>query len=121
MATSASTVIAAMAARVRREVRYHFERNNAFDPAHAVAYDPPSRMHRRQFDALVGRGILLDTGDGRYWIDRAALRLEEERRRAAAMLDAQDHRRRLVRVDCRRRRGGRNSLSTGRNFPGAGD
>jgi hypothetical protein len=86
MATSASTVIAAMAARARREVSEHFDRNYAYDPAHAVAYDPPTNMHRRQFDSLIGRGILLDTGDGRYWVDRSALRLEEERRRAAAKL-----------------------------------
>ena len=86
MATSASTVIAAMAARARREVSEHFDRHDAYDPAHAVAYDPPTNMHRRQFESLIGHGILLDTGDGRYWIDRAALRLEDERRRAAAKL-----------------------------------
>ena len=86
MATSGATVAAAMAAKARREVREHFEQKEAFGPAQAVAYDPPSRMHRRQFDSLIGRGILLDTGDGRYWLDRNAVRVEEERQRAAAIL-----------------------------------
>jgi hypothetical protein len=86
MATSASTMIAAMVAKARREVREHFEQRNALDIAHAVPYDPPDSMHRRQFDNLIGRGILRETGVGRYWIDREAQRLEEERRRAAALL-----------------------------------
>lgn len=86
MATTAATVAAAMVARARREVREHFEKQDAFDPGHAVAYDPPDSMHERQFDMLVGRGILRDTGDGRYWIDREALRLEEERRKEAMYL-----------------------------------
>ncbi|MFL6729346.1 MAG: hypothetical protein ACJ8D6_10150 [Sphingomicrobium sp.] len=86
MATSGVHLIAAMAAKARREVREHFEVRDAFGPGQAVAYDPPSPMHRRQFDSLVGRAILLATGDGRYWLDRAAVRREEERRRAAAIL-----------------------------------
>jgi hypothetical protein len=86
MATSATTIIAAMAAKARREVRRHFEQKNAFDPRHAAAYDPPDSMHRRQFEHMIGRGILRDTGDGLYWIDREAERIEQERRRAAALL-----------------------------------
>jgi hypothetical protein len=83
MATSAATAIAAMVARARREVREHFDESNAFDPAHAVTYDPPDRMHERQLERLVGRGILRETGGARYWMDREALRLDEERRRRA--------------------------------------
>ena len=83
MATSAGAVIAAVAARARREVREHFEQRDAFDPARAVEYDPPDRMHQRQFEMLVGRGILRETMEGRYWIDREAARLEGERRQAA--------------------------------------
>jgi len=75
-----------MAARARREIREHFERNYAFDPGHAVAYEAPSSMHQRQFDTLVGRGIILDTGSGRYWLDKEAERREDERRQAAAKL-----------------------------------
>jgi hypothetical protein len=86
MATSGVTVIAAMAARARREIRAHFDRTESFDPGRAVAYDPPTPMHRRQFDSLIGRGIVHDAGDGRYWLDREAERLEQERNRAAAIL-----------------------------------
>jgi hypothetical protein len=86
MATTAAHVAAAMSAKARREVRTHFDKNDAFDPAHAVAYDPPTQFHRRQVGSLVGRGILRDTGDGRYWLDRDAERLEAERQRAAAIL-----------------------------------
>ena len=86
MATTATTAVAAMSARARREVREYFDRNNAFDPRHAVSYDPPSPMHRRQFDNLVGRGIVREDSERRYWLDRDAERLEEERRKEAAKL-----------------------------------
>jgi hypothetical protein len=86
VATSGATIAAAMAARARREVREYFDSRNAFDAAHAVPYDPPTRLHRRQFDFLIGRGIARETGDGRYWIDLAMLRLEDERRKAALKL-----------------------------------
>jgi hypothetical protein len=86
MATSASTVIAAAAARARREIREHFEKSNAYDPADAVPFEPSGPMQQGQWDSLVGRGIARPTGDGRYWIDKEAQRLDDERRRAAAIL-----------------------------------
>ena len=85
MATSAASAAAATA-RARREVRHYFEQANAFEPAKAVAYEPPGRLHRAQFDALVGRGIVKVTADRRYWFDREATRADDERRRAAALL-----------------------------------
>jgi hypothetical protein len=86
MATSASTVVAAMAAKARREVRYYFTSRNAFSSASAVPYEPPTRMHRRQIERLLRRGVVKATSDGRFWIDQQALQLEEERRRAQAVL-----------------------------------
>jgi len=86
VATSVGAAAAAVAARAIREIREHFEKHNAFDSEHAVAYDAPDGMHARQRDLLVGRGILRETGDGRYWLDREAMLLDDERRRAAAML-----------------------------------
>ena len=86
MATSAATIAAAVAAKARREVGEHFEHANAFEPTAAVAYDPPGRAHRQQFDSMVGRGIVKITADGLYWFDRDADRAEEERRRAAAVV-----------------------------------
>jgi hypothetical protein len=86
MATGAAAAIAAAVARAKREIRDHFENAGAFDPDSAVSYDPPDHMHERQFELLVGRGVLRPDGNGRYWIDREAERLEEERRRSAAVL-----------------------------------
>jgi hypothetical protein len=86
MATSASTVIAAAAARARREIAEHFEKTNAYSPNDAVAFEPSGPMQKGQWDSLVGRGVARSTGDGRYWIDREAQRLDDERRRAAAIL-----------------------------------
>ena len=86
MATSAATVAAAMAAKARREISEQFERENSFEPDSAVAYDSPDRIHRTQFDTLVGRGIVKITQDGLYWWDKDAERADKERRRAAALL-----------------------------------
>ena len=76
-------IAAALVARARREINEHFETQNAFSPAQAVAYDPPDHIHQRQFDLVVGRGVVQATGDGRYWLDREALRLELEQRQSA--------------------------------------
>lgn len=83
MATTA-TAVAAAVARARREVRGYFEQRDAFDPSRAVPFDPPRRLHRKQLDQLIGRGVVKQTLDGRYWFDKAAYRLELERRSAAA-------------------------------------
>ena len=82
MASTAAAVAAAVA-RARREVRGYFEEHGAFDPAHAVPFDPPKRLHEKQLERMVGRGVVKETMDGRYWFDRAAYRLEQERRAAA--------------------------------------
>lgn len=85
MATGAAAAIAAAVARARREIREHFEGAGAFDPEHAIAYEPTDHIHERQFELLVGRGILRPVGDGRYWIDREAEEMEEQRQRTAAV------------------------------------
>lgn len=83
MATPAGAIIGAAAARARREVRAHFEDAGAFNPNNAVAYDPPSYLHERQFKSLIGQGILKQTGTERFWIDREAVELEAQQRRGA--------------------------------------
>ena len=83
MATSAGAVVAAAAARARREVQEHFEQASAYDPDRAVGYEAPGQMQQRQVDMLLGQGILRKTEDGRYWIDREALQRENERRAGA--------------------------------------
>lgn len=86
MATGAAAAIAAAVARAQREIREHFEASGAFDPASAVPYDPADHMHERQFELLVGRGVIRPEGRGKYWIDREAEQMEQERRRSAAKL-----------------------------------
>jgi hypothetical protein len=86
MATSAGAVIAAAAARARRQIAEFFEGQSAFDPAHAALYEAPDRLHQRQLELLIGRGIVRPLGDGYFWFDREAFRAEQERRQAAAVL-----------------------------------
>ncbi|MFL6727411.1 MAG: hypothetical protein ACJ8FS_12995 [Sphingomicrobium sp.] len=83
MATSAAAIAVAVA-RARREVCGYFEEHGAFDPEHAVPFDPARRLHQKRLEQLLGRGIVKQTMEGRYWVDRAAYRLDEERRAAAA-------------------------------------
>lgn len=85
MATGAAAAIAAAVARAQREIRDHFEGAGAFDPASAVPYEPPDDLHQREFELLVGRGVLRPEGRDKYWIDREAERIEQERRRSAAI------------------------------------
>ena len=85
MATGAAAAIAAAVARAPREIRDYFESSEAFDAGSAVPYDPPDHIHERQFELLVGRGVLRPEGRGKYWIDREAEQIEQERRRSAAI------------------------------------
>lgn len=78
MATSAAAAIAAAQSRARREILQGFEDAGAVEPARAIAYDPPSRLHERQLAMLVNRGLLKPAGDG-FWLDPAALELDRER------------------------------------------
>ena len=86
MATSANTIIAAAVARARREVMHFFEERGADTATKAVAYEAPDSMHRRQLRALVRRGSLRSTGDGRFWIDRQATLRERERTKVAVKI-----------------------------------
>jgi hypothetical protein len=75
-----------MVARARRDIREHFEGHDAFAAERPVAYQPPDRIHRLQFEALIRRGIIQPGGQGTYWFDRDRERAEEERQRAAAIV-----------------------------------
>ena len=79
MASAATAAVAAAAARARREIREHFESAQAFDPARAVPYAPPNRLHERQLDFQLRRGIVKEARPGYYWLDREALELEAAR------------------------------------------
>ena len=67
-----ATAAAAAVARARRDVQHHFFSLDAVRPDRAVDFDPPTRLQRRQFERMRDRGIIHDTGDGRYWLDVVA-------------------------------------------------
>jgi len=72
-----ATAAAAMMAKAQREVQQYLEEKTAFDVESAVAYPAPDPAHRAQLNALVRRGIVRDTGEGRYWVDRNAITVEK--------------------------------------------
>ena len=86
MASAATAAVAAAAARARREVRAYFENARAFDAASAVPYAPPNRLHERQFDFQVRRGIVKESRPGYYWLDREALELDAARQARIAKI-----------------------------------
>jgi hypothetical protein len=86
MASSATIIITTAVAHARRDVQQHFENGNAYDSARAVAYDPPDRMHRREFERFVDRNIVHEARAGLYWIDLAELRRDKERQGRAAWM-----------------------------------
>jgi len=67
-----ATAAAAAIARARRDVQHHFFSLDAVRPDRAVDFDPPTRLQRRQFERMRDRGIIHDTGEGRYWLDVVA-------------------------------------------------
>ncbi|HXS50376.1 MAG TPA: hypothetical protein VN713_09640 [Sphingomicrobium sp.] len=67
-----ATAAAAAVARARRDVQHHFFSLDAVRPDRAVDFDPPTRLQRRQFERMRDRGIIHDTGEGRYWLDVVA-------------------------------------------------
>ena len=67
-----ATAAAAAVARARREIQHHFFSNDAVRPDRAVAFDPPSRLQRRQFERMRERGIIHEDKNGRFWLDVVA-------------------------------------------------
>jgi len=66
MATSA---VAAMAARARREIQHRFFAADAVRPDRAIGFDPANRMEQRQFERLRQAGAVHEVSPGRYWLD----------------------------------------------------
>jgi len=67
-----ATAAAALVARARREIQHHLFSHDAVRPDRAVAFDPGNGIERRQFERMVGRGIIHQTGAGDYWLDVVA-------------------------------------------------
>lgn len=84
MATAAAAIVAA----ARRDVLSHFMRQNAVSPQDAVAFVPERSVVRRQFERLVASGIIVEAGDGKYWLNVPAYDQWRARARKRALLAA---------------------------------
>lgn len=80
--SSVPTLIGALAMRARRHVRAHFLAYHAISPEEAVPYVPQRRLERTQFGRLLRAGVIREAKPEHYWLDLAADRKAEERRRA---------------------------------------
>ena len=83
-----ATAAAALVARARREIQHHFFSHDAVRPDRAVPFDPGNGIERRQFERMVRRGIIHQTGAGSYWLDVVAydVDLRARHRRETALL-----------------------------------
>ena len=67
-----ATAAAALVARARREIQHHFFSHDAVRPDRAVPFDPGNGIERRQFELMISRGVIHETGAGKYWLDVVA-------------------------------------------------
>ena len=74
-----ATAAGALVARARREIQHHFFAEDAVRRDRAVTFIPASRIERRVFERWLARGVILDDGQGRYWIDVIAYDLSIRR------------------------------------------
>ncbi len=65
MATTAATIIA----KRRRDIVSHFLSANAVSAESAAVYEPERAVDRRQLAILIRKGIVVEAGDGRYYVD----------------------------------------------------
>lgn len=60
---------AAAISKAQRQVVSHFLSRNAVSAGEAVPYEPQRRLERRYFEQLRGKGVIVPTTRGTYWID----------------------------------------------------
>ncbi len=77
MATSA---IAAAVAKARRDIQHHFFSHDAVRPDRAVAFEPHSRIQRRQFERMHSRDVIREASPGLYWLDVVAYDIDLRQR-----------------------------------------
>jgi len=80
-ASPVPSIVAGMVMRARRKIAAHFFVHHAISPDDAVAYVPDHHIVRRQFEKMQAKGVIREAGAGRYWIDIAAYRAEDDARR----------------------------------------
>ena len=67
-----ATAAAAAVAKARRDIQHHFFSNDAVRPDRAVAFEPRSRIQRRQLERMQSRGIIREAKPGLLWMDVVA-------------------------------------------------
>lgn len=77
-------MIAAAAAQARRRVLGAFRQADATAPERAIGFTAQRRMERRFFERLVDFGAIVETSEGRFYLDEAkvAEQMARQRRRA---------------------------------------
>lgn len=80
--SGAPSIIGALAARARRNIRAHFFAHHAVTAEEAVPFLPQRRIERTQFEHMLGAGIVREAGRGHYWFDLVAWQKQQDRTRA---------------------------------------
>lgn len=74
-----ATAAGALVARARREIQHHFFAEDAVRRDRAITFTPANRIEQRVFERWRARGVILDDGQGHYWIDVIAYDLSIRR------------------------------------------
>ncbi len=75
-----ATAAAAANAKARRDVQHRFFSNDAVRPDCAIAFEPKSRLQRKQFERMLSAGIVREAKPGQYWMDVVAYDSDRQRR-----------------------------------------
>ena len=72
--------MAAMIAKARRDIQHYFFSEDAVRPDRAVRFEPQNRVQKRQFEAMLSRGIIQEAKPDHYWIDMPKYDVDLRRR-----------------------------------------
>jgi len=67
-----ATAAAALIARARREIQHHFFSSDAVRADRAIPFEPATGIERRQFERMLGAGIIREERPDAYWLDVVA-------------------------------------------------
>jgi hypothetical protein len=81
-----ATAAAAAVAKARRDVQHHFFSHDAVRADSAVAFEPRSRLQRRQFERMLANGVVREGKPGLYWLDVVAYDIDLRARFARVRL-----------------------------------
>lgn len=87
-ATEGTFVAASFIGRQRRAIVRYFLSRHAIEAGDAIDYRPGSPRAAKAFVRLVEAGIIRTPGNGRFYVDRAAWRADNEARRSCGVIIA---------------------------------